>query len=177
MWLVCFKMFQMTWNHQLDYQPKHTKYCSKGKPLKITITSCFQCSFPWIFSKQDQSWWQIPCKDGRIGWTKTTQFTTIWSFPPTEKWPKSIRQSMWSQYVPISRSLWYSHGSCESARKADAENDTGETTMVPVDLTEMADETAMRSVDVADEVTRTRLEIFIQFGVHDIEPFFLRPCQ
>ena len=35
--------------------------------------------------------------------------------------------------------------------------------MVPVDLTEMADETAMRSVDVAEEVTRTRLEIFIQF--------------
>lgn len=70
MWLICFKMFQMTWNHQLDYQPKHTKYCSKGKPLKITITSCFQCSFPWIFSKQDQSWWQIPCKDSRTGrWT------------------------------------------------------------------------------------------------------------
>ena len=66
-------------------------------------------------------------------------------------------------------------GSCESARKADAGLDTGETTMVPVDLTEMTDETAMRSVDVAEEVTR--LEIFIQFGVHDIEPFFVRPCQ
>jgi len=38
-----------------------------------------------------------------------------------------------------------------SPAKAD---DTGETTMVPVDLTEMADETAMRSVDVAEEVKK-----------------------
>ena len=41
-----------------------------------------------------------------------------------------------------------------SPAKADAGLDTGETTMVPVDLTEMADETAMRSVDVAEEVKK-----------------------
>jgi len=40
-----------------------------------------------------------------------------------------------------------------SPAKADAD-DTGETTMVPVDLTEMTDETAMRSVDVAEEVKK-----------------------